>query len=219
MRTFDTPTPISAVIDVPAGRVRLVAADGAGTAVEVRPADAATGRDARAAERTAVEFHDGVLRIATPAKHGVFGPSGTVEVTVQLPAGSHVEVEGVAGLRGVGRLGDVTAEGSHGTIELDEAASAHLTALAGDVSIGRLTGPAEVTTTKGDIRIAEAGPGALVLRTRVGDITVDAAAGVSAAMDAGTGCGRISNALANDGTTELDIRATTTHGDITARSR
>ncbi len=60
--------------------------------------------------------------------------------------------------------------------------------------------------------------GTVELRTQSGDITVAAAAGVSAALDAGTGHGRISNALKNDGTVELDIRATTSDGDITARS-
>ena len=47
---------------------------------------------------------------------------------------------------------------------------------------------------------------------------IAAATGVSAALDAGTGHGRVSNALKNDGTTELDIRATTSHGNISARS-
>ncbi|MCT9113547.1 hypothetical protein N4G69_49985, partial [Streptomyces mirabilis] len=56
------------------------------------------------------------------------------------------------------------------------------------------------------------------LRTQSGDITVGAADGVSATLDADTAYGRISNALKNDGTTELDIRATTSRGDITARS-
>jgi hypothetical protein len=36
--------------------------------------------------------------------------------------------------------------------------------------------------------------------------------------DDSSGHGRISNALKNDGTAELDIRATTSHGDITTRS-
>ncbi len=60
--------------------------------------------------------------------------------------------------------------------------------------------------------------GAVVLRTQSGDISVAAAAGVSATLDAGTDHGRVSNALRNDGTAGLDIRATTSHGDITARS-
>jgi hypothetical protein len=49
--------------------------------------------------------------------------------------------------------------------------------------------------------------------------TVGAAAGVSATLDAGTTLGRIHNALKNtEGTPGLNIHATTTLGDITARS-
>jgi hypothetical protein len=60
--------------------------------------------------------------------------------------------------------------------------------------------------------------GTVVLRTQSGDISVAASAGVSAVLDAGTGYGRISNTLKNDGTADLDIRATTSRSDITARS-
>ncbi|MGD1221360.1 hypothetical protein AB9Q10_23345 [Streptomyces krungchingensis] len=43
------------------------------------------------------------------------------------------------------------------------------------------------------------------------------AADAFAFLDADTGCGRISNALKNDGTPGLTVRATTAYGDITAR--
>ena len=78
----------------------------------------------------------------------------------------------------------------------------------------------EIRTSKGDIRIAEAVRGDVVLRTDVGEVEVVAAAGVSATLDAGTTTGRINNALKNaDGATELlTIHATTTVGDIVARS-
>jgi len=218
-KKFDTPGAISAVLDVPAGRVRFIAADRADTAVEVLPADALTGRDVTAAEQTTVDYAGGVLRIETPAKNRYLGPPGSIEVTVQLPAGSRVEAKAAsAEFRAVGRLGDVAVEGAYRQIKLDEAASVRLTAIDGDVEVGRLNGPAEISTARGDIRIAEAARGTVVLRTQSGDISVSAAAGVSAALDAGTGHGRISNALKNDGTAELDIRATTSHGDITARS-
>ncbi|MFE0331679.1 DUF4097 family beta strand repeat-containing protein [Streptomyces sp. NPDC058960] len=220
MQKFPTPAPVSAVLDIPAGRIQFIAADRADTTVEVLPANAAKSRDVKAAEQIEVAYGDGVLRIAAPeAKNQLFGPSGSVEVTVQLPAGSHVEAKAAgAELRVVGRLGDVAFEGAYRQIKIDEAASVRLTAVDGDVEVGRLGGSAEITTARGDIRIAEAGRGTVVLRTESGDISVAAAAGVSAALDAGTGHGRISNALKNDGTTELDIRATTSHGDITARS-
>jgi hypothetical protein len=87
------------------------------------------------------------------------------------------------------------------------------------VSVGHLGGAAEIRTRRGDIRIAEAERGKVVLRTEAGAICVGAAAGVSASLDAGTTHGRIHNALKNtEGTANLHIHATTGHGDITARS-
>ena len=157
MQKFATPAPITAVLDVPAGRIRFVAADRADTTVEVRPANAAKGRDVKAAQQATVDFVDGVLRIEAPATRSqYFGPSGSIEVTVELPAGSRVETTAsCAEFRGVGRFGDVTAEG-FGTVQIDEAASVRVAADLGDVTVGRLTGPAEITTQKGDINIAEA---------------------------------------------------------------
>jgi hypothetical protein len=220
MQKFDSPAPVSVVLEIPAGRVQFIAADRADTTVEVRPVDASRSRDLKAAEKVEVVYGDGVLRIAAPeANNQLFGPSGSVEVTVQLPAGSRVEARTAsAELRGVGRLGDVTFDGAHRRIKLDEAANVRLTAVDGDIEIGRLGGSAEISTARGDIRIAEAGRGTVVLRTQSGDISVAAARGVSASLDAGTSNGRVSNALMNDGTAQLDIRATTSNGDITARS-
>ena len=222
MQKFDTPAAISAVLDIPAGRIQVIAADRADTTVEVRPANASKGRDVKAAEQTTVEFGDGVLRITAPAeKNQVLGASGSIEVTVQLPAGSSIEAKAAgAEFRGVGRLGDVACEGANGAVKIDEAASVRVTAYAADVTIGRLTGPAEISTQKGDIHIAEANTGSVVLRTQLGDVTVGSAHGVSASLDAGTGYGRIQNALMNTegAAASLNIHATTDHGDITARS-
>jgi Toastrack DUF4097 len=193
MQKFDTPTPISAVLDIPSGRVRFIAADRADTTVEVLPADASNGRDVKAAEQAKVGYGAGVLRIEAPASNRILGSSGSIEVTVQLPAGSRVEAKAATcEFRTVGRLGDVAFDGSQASIKLDEAASARLTTLAGDVLVGRLGGAAEIRTEKGDIRIAEAVRGTVVLRTQAGAISVDAA--------------------------DLHIRATTAYGDITARS-
>ncbi|MET9378205.1 hypothetical protein ABZX98_29425, partial [Streptomyces sp. NPDC002992] len=88
MQKFATPAPIFAVLGIPAGRIRFIAADRAGTDVEILPADASNGRDVKAAERTEVAYADGVLRIGvSEAKNRILGDSGSVEVTVHLPAG------------------------------------------------------------------------------------------------------------------------------------
>ncbi|MFC7260242.1 DUF4097 family beta strand repeat-containing protein [Streptomyces lutosisoli] len=222
MQKFDTPAPVSAVLDIPAGRIRFIAADRADTTVEILPADASKGRDVKAAEQIEVAYGDGVLRIEAPApKNRILGASGSVEVTIQLPAGSRVEAKAAsAEFRGVGRLGDIAFESAQGTVKLDEAASARLTLQAGDISVGRLGGPAEISTQKGDLHITEAVRGTVTLRTEHGEISVGAARGVSASLDAGTGYGRIHNTLKNtDGATAgLNIHATTAYGDITARS-
>ncbi|MFF4444498.1 DUF4097 family beta strand repeat-containing protein [Streptomyces sp. NPDC001502] len=222
MQKFATVAPIAAVLDVPAALIRFIAADRADTTVEILPADASKGRDVKAAGQTTAEYKDGVLRITTaPAENRILGNPGSVEITVQLPAGSRVEAKTAAAeFRGVGRLGDVTFEAAQATVSLDETASAHLTLMAGDIRIGRLDGPARITTQKGDLHITEAVHGTVELSTQAGDITVGTAPGISATLDAGTAHGRINNALTNtDGpTARLTIRATTTHGNITARS-
>ncbi|MFJ9693743.1 DUF4097 family beta strand repeat-containing protein [Kitasatospora sp. NPDC101183] len=219
MQKFDTTTPITAVLDIPAGRVQLIAADRTDTVVEVRPATPSKSRDVRTAEQTTVTHADGVLRIRTGEAENALLGSGAIEVTIQLPAGSRIEARTDAcELRGVGRLGDVDFQGAYRHIKIDEAASVRLAAVDGDIEIGRLTGPGRIDTSRGDIRIAEAVCGTLTLHSEAGDITVVAAARTSASLDAGTAHGRITNALRNDGTTDLDIRATTNHGDITARS-
>ncbi|MFK0111182.1 DUF4097 family beta strand repeat-containing protein [Streptomyces sp. NPDC091217] len=220
MQKFDTPAPVFVVLDIPAGLIRFIAADRADTTVEVLPSDAARSRDVKAAERIEVGYDDGVLRIgAAAAKNRILGDSGSVEVTVQLPAGSRVEAKAaLAELRGVGRLGDVVFEGAQATVKLDETDGARLTLQAGDISVGRLGGPAEISTQKGDLDITEAVRGAVVLRTQHGEISVGAARGVSASLDAGTTYGRINNTLKNDGTPALDIRASTAYGNISAHS-
>jgi hypothetical protein len=220
MQKFTTPAPITAVLGIPAGRIQFIAADRADTTVEIRPADPSKGRDVKLAEQTAAEYSDGILRITAPAGNRILGSSGAVEVTVQLPAGSRVEAKAAsAQFTTAGQLGDVTFDSPQATVKVDAAATARLTTVDGDITVGRLGGAAEIRTVKGDIQITEATHGTVVLRTETGAITVGAAAGVSATLDAGTTLGRIRNALKNtDGTPGLNIQATTTVGDITARS-
>ncbi|MFD3876130.1 DUF4097 family beta strand repeat-containing protein [Streptomyces sp. NPDC058623] len=221
MQKFATPAAVSAVLDIPAGRIRFVAAERADTTVEVLPAGGSNSRDLEAAQHTTVEYGDGVLRIAAPApKRKLLGNTGAVEVIVHLPAGSRVETKAAAAeFRGVGRLGDVGFEGAQGSIELDETASARLVLAAGDITVGRLGGPAEISTRKGDVNVGEATSGTVTLRTEAGDLSIAAAAGVSASLDADTSYGRIHNGLRNTtGAADLHIHATTSYGDITARS-
>jgi hypothetical protein len=220
MQTFATPAPITAVVAIPAGRIQFTAADQDSTTVEIRPANPAKSRDVKLAEQTTAAYSDGILQVTSPAGNRFLGSSGAVEVTVKLPAGSRVEAKAAsAQFTTAGQLGEVAFDSSQATVKVDEAATARLTTVDGDITVGRLGGDAEIRTARGDIAVAEAARGTVVLCTQAGAITVGAAAGVSAVLDAGTTVGRISNALQNaGGTPGLNIHATTTVGDITARS-
>jgi DUF4097 and DUF4098 domain-containing protein YvlB len=221
MYSYDTPAPVTAIAGIPAGTIRFIAADRTDATVEVRPADASKSRDVKAAEQIQVSYGDGVLQVQAAAKNRVLGNSGSVEVTVQLPAGSKVQAKAASGeVRGVGRLGEVIVDAAQAAVKIDEAAAARVTVQEGNVTVGRLAGDAQVSIHRGDITVTEAAAGTVELRTQDGSITVGAAAGVSAALDADTTLGRIHNALTNTGgTPALTIHATTARGDITARSQ
>lgn len=221
MQTFATPGPITAILNVPAGRIRFTAADADTTTVEIRPADPFKGRDVKLARQVTAGYSDSILRITAPAGNQILGSSGAVEVTVQLPGGSRVEVKAASTqFTTTGRIGEIILDSSQATVSIDQAAAVRLTTAEGDITVGRLGGDAEIRTAKGDIQVAEASSGTVTLRTETGAISVGAVAGVSATLDAATTLGRIHNALTNaGGTAGLTIHATTTVGDITAQSR
>ena len=92
MRTFETPEPISATIDVAVGDVRISAGDGSATTVDVQPTDASSDEDVKVAELTRVEYANGELRVKAP-KLRSWSPrraGGSIDVTIELPAGSHL---------------------------------------------------------------------------------------------------------------------------------
>jgi DUF4097 and DUF4098 domain-containing protein YvlB len=219
MQTFATPAPVTAILTVPAGSIQITAADRADTTVQIRPADPAKARDVKLAARITAAYSDGVLRVTAPAANRVLGSTGAVEVTIQLPAGSAVQATTAsAQFTTTGPLGEVTLDSAQATVSVEQAATARITVVDGDITAGHLGGDAQLRTARGSIHITEATRGTLELRTQTGAITVAAAAGASAALDAGTTIGRVSNALKNTGTTDLAIHATTTVGDITASS-
>lgn len=181
MQKFETTSPVSVIVEIPAGSIRLIAGERAETTVEIVPADANKKRDLKAAEQTSVEYRDGVLQIKTAAANRVLGSSGSLNVTIELPAGSRFEGKaGAAELHSTGRLGEVVFDGGYHAVELDEAAGASLKVHTGTVRIARLTGPAQISNGMGDITVTEALDGRLELRTGSGNVSVGTTPAVSA---------------------------------------
>jgi Putative adhesin len=179
MPTFDTPNPISATIDVAFGDIRISAGDRGDTIVEVRPSDASNAEDVKAAELTRVQYDGERLHVKAPRLRSWVSRSsgGSIEVMVQLPAGSGLHgAGGLADFCCEGRLGDCRIKTGLGHIQVGEAATLSLKTGTGDIVVDHATGGAEVTTASGDVRLSEL-DGSAVVKNSNGDTWVGVARG------------------------------------------
>ncbi|MEU3954345.1 DUF4097 domain-containing protein [Streptomyces achromogenes] len=205
MPSFDTPEPISVTARVDAGSIQFTASDRPDTVVEVRPRNPKKDLDVRTADQTEVSCASGTLTIRTP-KSNLFGRTGVVDVTVELPAGSRVDMTGAwTQVLGEGRLGEVRVKTSSGDVRLDATGPLELTASHGSITVDRVEGRAEISTSTGSLRVGLL-DGPAVLKNSHGGTTVDVA----------TGALRVSNA---NGDIEVrraedSVTATTAHGTV-----
>jgi len=175
MPTFSTPEPIPATIDLAAGDVRVLASDRSDTVVEVRPSTGSHEPDVKAAEQTRVEYTAAGLLIKGPKQRSLgLRKVGSVDVTVELPAGSQVDAEaGIGALRFSGQLGKCRAKIGAGSIDLEQAGPVDLQAGAGAITVDRVLGHAEITTGSGRLRVSEV-DGTAVIKNSNGDTWVGA---------------------------------------------
>ncbi|MFI6698932.1 DUF4097 family beta strand repeat-containing protein [Streptomyces sp. NPDC050509] len=205
MPSFDTPEPISVTAHVEAGSIQFTAGDRLDTVADVRPRDPKRDQDVRAADQTEVTYASGVLIVRTP-KSSLFGRTGAVDVTVELPAGSRIDMTGAwAQVLGEGRLGEVRVKISSGDVRLDATGPLKLTASHGSITVDRVDGAAEITTSSGSLRLGLV-DGAAVLKNSHGTTTVDAATGELRVSGAN---GDIDIRRAED-----SVTATTAHGAL-----
>jgi DUF4097 and DUF4098 domain-containing protein YvlB len=205
MPTFDTPEAIAVTARVDAGSIQFTAGERTDTVVEVRPRDPDKSVDTRTADQTEVRYASGTLTLRTP-RLNLFGRSGTVDVTVELPTGSHIDVSGSwTQVLGEGRLGEVRVKTSSGDTRLDTTGPLQLTVSHGSITVERVEGKAEIATSTGSLRVGLL-DGPAVLKNSHGSTTVDGA----------TGELRVNNANG-----DIDIRraadsvtATTAHGTV-----
>ena len=210
MPTFDTPEPISAVIEMPVGDVRITASDRDDTAVEIRPSDESHEPDVRAAEQTRVEYSAGRLLVKAPRQRslglGLFGKPGSIDVTIDLPSGSDVYGDAsVLAFRGIGRLGECRVKTSAGDVQLEHTGPLEVNTGAGAIAVDRAAGPAEISTGSGRIRLGQI-DGTAVIKNSNGDSWIGEVAGdlrVNAA-----------NGDISVGHADAGVTASTANGDV-----
>lgn len=176
MPVFETAEPIVVAAHVEAGSLRCVAVDRLDTAVEVRPRDPERTQDARTADQCEVALAGGVLTVRTP-RSGLFGRTGTVDVTIEVPEGSRLDLTGAwVQVLGEGRFGEVRVKTSSGDVRFETTGPLTLAAAHGSITVDRVEGAAEITTSSGSLRVGLV-DGPAVLKSSHGTTTVGAVMG------------------------------------------
>jgi len=213
LSNFNTPSPISVVLDLYVADVRFAVSDRADTIVEVRPSDPDKAADIKAAANTRVEY-DGATRTLSivskkPRSRFVNFSSKrpeSIDIVIQLPTDSDV--------RGEADLGDFQADGVLGTVELKtglgavrlaETGPLKLRGGVGGITVEGVSGPAEVHSGSSDIRIG-AVDGTADVSTGNGKVRVGVVTG-PATIKTSNGSASVDRALS-------DITATSSNGEV-----
>ncbi|WP_328295081.1 hypothetical protein OG218_20590 [Kineococcus sp. NBC_00420] len=170
MSTYETPDAIAAFIDVGVARVVIVAGDLPRTRIEVAPSDPQRPADVALASDSRTEFGDGRLRVVVPRRNRVFGRTESVDVHVELPTGSAVDLRSRYGDVVVrGSLGRSRFEVSYGDTTIERTGDLHLQTPHGVVEVGTVDGDLDARTGHGRTRIGRV-TGTTTLRGTHGDV-------------------------------------------------
>jgi hypothetical protein len=211
MTAFDTPEPISVSIELSVGDVRVFAGHRTDTVVEVVPSDPGETSHVQAAEQTRVDYAGGRLLVKAPRQRalGLFGKPGSVDVTIEVPAGSELRATaGVGDFRCYGSLGGCRIKTSAGDLEVEEAGPLDLKTGAGAVSVDRVAGDAEVSTGTGRVTVGEV-RGTAVVKNSNGECRIGRVDGHLRVNN--------SNGDITVDSAQADVTARTASGDILVR--
>lgn len=179
MPTFETPTPITATVELPIGELRVIASDRTDTTVDVD----STPEDRAQAGAIRVELVGSELRVTGPSlgllqKLTPKTPGRSITVEIGLPTGSTLAVRsGYGGVRTEGRLGGCDLYTKFGDVRVEDAASATLATGFGHARVtGTVDGDADLSSDHGGVRVHRVG-GEANLRSKHGDIRADEIAG------------------------------------------
>jgi hypothetical protein len=179
MPTFDTPGPITAIVELPIGELRVTASERADTTVDVH----SSAEDRKQAEAVRVELVGDELRV-TGGSLGILQkltpktPGRSIEVEIALPTGSALSVRSnYGGVRADGRLGSCTVHAKYGDVRISDAASATLSVGYGQARVsGSVDGDADLIADHGGVQVGRVG-GSANLRSKHGTIRADEIAG------------------------------------------
>jgi DUF4097 and DUF4098 domain-containing protein YvlB len=222
MPTFQTPEPVTAVVEVVAGSVRLVATDRDDTVVEIRPRDPSRASDVRIAEQARVDFRNGRLAVSAGRRIISVGRGGAVNIDIELPSRSRLQASSAfadihadglfTDCRLASASGDMLVDSVEGNVKADTASGDIAVQNAqGTVSISTASGSATVGQLVGDLKF-QAASGALTLgelrgnvKSRTASGAVSIATAVNGAISAHTSSGEVEVGIAAGTAARLDL--------------
>jgi DUF4097 and DUF4098 domain-containing protein YvlB len=176
------------------------------TVVEVTPSSKTSDQDRNAAEQTRIDCSGTELLIQGPKKRSIFEGTGSVDISVELPAGSRLAGESDMGsLYCVGELGICEFTTEYGEIHLDRAGRLRLQSGYGDITVGSATGETDIRASTGDILLGTV-DGTLTVKNSNGAVHVKE---VTGPMKVTAGNGDIGVGLAHTA-----VAARSSNGDI-----
>jgi hypothetical protein len=155
MPVFDTPEPVFTRLELTQGDVRMIATDRADSVVEVRPSDPSVAADVKAAEQTKVAYSHGKLMVKGPKPRPLsFGRGGSIEVTLEVPTGSHIEASAaMVSFLGEGTFGECKITTAMGNVDLERTGALEVSAAHGSITVDTVAGRAKVTAASGAVWI------------------------------------------------------------------
>ena len=143
MPTYETPTPIDLSVDLQVGALDVIATDRKDTVVTVTPTNPDRPADVRAAEQAKVDFDGQRVTVIGMKRFAIIGPNESVDVRVELPAGSRVTVDtAMGGVRTTGKLAATRVKSSMGAVDIAETADLWVKAGHGPLTVGIVDGSA-----------------------------------------------------------------------------
>jgi DUF4097 and DUF4098 domain-containing protein YvlB len=158
MHTFQTPNPVRLRLEIPKGRVQVIAVETAETTVELVPMNGDMLAQAWIAEAQVAQHGDEIVVMVR--KHGLafFGVGGAIEATIRVPLGSAADLTTGSGrITTDGRLGNVRAASGSGAVILAQVADVHAHTGSGEITIASASGSANAKTGNGRVTIGKVG--------------------------------------------------------------
>jgi hypothetical protein len=205
VRTFDTPRPISLVVDQVSGRLEIETSSLGSTEVRITALHPDADGAADYASRARVELDGDTLQIQLPHANALRRKHPQVRTQVTLPHNSGVELRTAATTMTTdGPLGDVSVKSASGSITVDHARDVTVRTAAGDVEVGQATGRVSVRSASSRVSVGRAnglevkGAASEVHAVRLtGDVTIQTATGNIRVDALGAGTAKIEGKLVN----------------------